>query len=197
MSQDEDKDKRVAFYAACVESWFATRMELDKSLLTLSAGGVGILVGFMSDAGLRSIESLILYIFSLISFLICIAAVLYVLKANSGYLEKINQEYEDVQSGSKLLSAIDTIAVISFGVGVLFASIIGTSLAVRSFYESETVMSKIRNDPTTLSGGKKSSTNELRNSYNKAESMKPKTRPVNQEGGSKKPADESKSIKSE
>jgi hypothetical protein len=38
------KEKQTAFYSALVEAWLETKMEKDKSLLMLSAGGVGVLV---------------------------------------------------------------------------------------------------------------------------------------------------------
>lgn len=191
MTQNEDADKRVAYYAACVESWFVTRMELDKSLLTLSAGGVGILVGFLSDAGLRSVESLILYILSLIGFLICIASVLYVLKANSGYLEQINQACDDDKQSpatAKLLSALDAIAIMSFSLAVLCTSIIGVSLAAHSFSESEAIMSQKNKEEQKALGLVERDTNAFCGSYSKAEAMKPKVKPDNKNAQPEKSA---------
>jgi hypothetical protein len=42
--QIELRDKKVAFYAACVAGWLSSRLELDRSLLTLSSGGIGLLL---------------------------------------------------------------------------------------------------------------------------------------------------------
>ena len=41
---DLNKEKHTAYYSALVEAWLDTRMEKDKSLLMLAAGGIGILV---------------------------------------------------------------------------------------------------------------------------------------------------------
>jgi hypothetical protein len=43
MSDDYDQ-KEVEYYAAQVNAWLNTKFEHDKSLLTLSAGGLGLLI---------------------------------------------------------------------------------------------------------------------------------------------------------
>lgn len=44
MSDEIEDQKRVEFYSAGLAAWYATRLEHDKSLLTLSAGGIGLLM---------------------------------------------------------------------------------------------------------------------------------------------------------
>ncbi|MFT0635166.1 hypothetical protein ACMFY5_24075, partial [Pseudomonas sihuiensis] len=70
--QEINQMKEVEFYSANLNAWFNTRFEHDKSLLTLSAGGVGLLITLISTVGVRSIETLILYIFSLFCFILCL-----------------------------------------------------------------------------------------------------------------------------
>jgi hypothetical protein len=40
---DDIKKKEIAFYTAGVTAWYNTSLEHDKSLFTLSAGGIGLL----------------------------------------------------------------------------------------------------------------------------------------------------------
>lgn len=51
------QEKDIQFYAASVTAWFNTRLEHDKSLLALSAGGIGLLVTLLTTVGVKSIES--------------------------------------------------------------------------------------------------------------------------------------------
>jgi len=67
-SATPDEQKDVAFYSAAVTAWFATALELDKSILTLAAGGVGLHVTLLTTVGVRSAEGLVLYISALASF---------------------------------------------------------------------------------------------------------------------------------
>ena len=43
--------KAVAFYSAAVQAWVTTRMEKDRALLNLAAGGIGLLVTLLTTVG--------------------------------------------------------------------------------------------------------------------------------------------------
>lgn len=124
-----DEEKEVEFYSAAVNAWFGTRLEHDRSLLTLSAGGVGLLVTLLSTVGIHSVESLILYIVALISFLICLSVVLCIFKRNAAYLQAVINGSND---SDPLLGILDTAAISSFVLGALLSSIIGVAIAVHS-----------------------------------------------------------------
>lgn len=66
MSDEIEDQKRVEFYSAGLAAWYATRLEHDKSLLTLSAGGIGLLMTLMTTVGVSSAESLVLYVCALV-----------------------------------------------------------------------------------------------------------------------------------
>jgi hypothetical protein len=131
--------KEVEYYAAQVNAWFNTKFEHDKSLLTLSAGGVGLLITLLSTTGVRSIESLILYILALLAFIICLGALLWIFKRNAKHLEDI---VKGCESSDFLLIILDNIAISSFLIGVLFSSTIGISTAVYSYSEKERLMAE-------------------------------------------------------
>ena len=132
-----DAQKEVEFYAANVNAWFNTRFEHDKSLLALSAGGIGLLITLISALGVSSVEGLVLYILALMSFLICLAALLWIFRRNANHLEDIvhNCAIED-----KTLKTLDQIALAAFMLGVLFATIIGISTAIKTFIDKEYIM---------------------------------------------------------
>lgn len=130
--------KKIEFYSASITSWFNTRLELDKSLLTLSAGGIGLLVTVFSSAGVKSIEGFVLYALALVSFLICTLTVLWIFRANATHLEQINSNAQ--QTNQELLKKLDLIAIISFGMAVLLSSSIGITLVLRSLNNTEVDM---------------------------------------------------------
>jgi hypothetical protein len=90
----EQDPKDLAFYAASVEAWYSTRFERDKSLLTLAGGGIGLLITLLSTVGIRSCQSLILYIPALVAFTVCLGAVLLIFHRNSRHIEKTIHEGE-------------------------------------------------------------------------------------------------------
>ena len=136
MSDDCDQ-KEVEYYAAQVNAWLNTKFEHDKSLLTLSAGGLGLLITLVSTIGIKSIESLIVYIIALMAFVICLGTLLWIFKRNAKHLEDVVNGKVD---GDSLLVILDNVAIASFLIGVLFSSVIGIFTAFYSYNEKEDVL---------------------------------------------------------
>ena len=130
----------VEFYAARVNAWMATKFELDKSLLTLSAAGIGLVITLISTVGVKSIESLILSILTLTSFVFCLASVLCTFKMNAGHLEKTVKDPS--VTDDPILKILDHISMWSFVAGVLLACIIGFSTAINSYIEKTKKMTE-------------------------------------------------------
>lgn len=122
--------REVEWYAAGLAAWYGTRLEHDKNLLTLAAGGIGLLISLVSAFGIESVESLILFILALFAFTLCVIAVLWIFKRNSKHIE-------DVVGGKResdpVLNALDNVALSTFLAGVILSSIIGIAAAVHSF----------------------------------------------------------------
>lgn len=127
---DTNQMKEVEFYAANLNAWFNTRFEHDKSLLALSAGAVGLLITLISTVGVRTIETLILYILALACFVVCLGALLWIFRRNAKHLEDVVRE---ASINDQLLNILDRTAVASFMFGVILSSIIGISTAVHSY----------------------------------------------------------------
>ena len=130
------KEKEVAFYAATVGAWLNTNFELDKSLLTLSTGAIGLLVTLLTTIGATSVEGLVL------SFLVCVVSILLVFKRNAIHHQEIISER---QTSDPLLKSLDTLAAISFVFGVVLTLLIGGTTAINQFIEKEIKMTKEAN----------------------------------------------------
>jgi len=130
--------KKVEFYAANVNAWLATKFEHDRSLLTLSAGGIGLLISFLPNV-IGSAESLVIYSLALLAFIACLGTLLWIFRRNAKHLEDVAM---GTATSDPTLSRLDSIAITSFILGVLFSSIIGISSAVRSYQEKESIVSK-------------------------------------------------------
>ena len=135
----EQDPKELEFYAASVEAWYSTRFERDKSLLTLAGGGIGLLITLLSTVGIRSRESLILYLLALVAFTVCLGAVLWIFHRNSDHIEEIIVDGKTTKD--RWLTLLDRVAVLTFLFAVVLASIIGISAALHSFETQEKSMS--------------------------------------------------------
>lgn len=134
MTDDEIlEQKDIEFYAASVNAWCNTALEFDKSIFTLSAGGIGLLITLLTTVGVGSSLLLHLFIAAISFFLISLCVVLTILLRNRTHIEQ-------VIAGSLLkdpvLAVLDYIAKIAFGIGVLLTAWIGISAATTS-YEKE------------------------------------------------------------
>jgi hypothetical protein len=121
------RDKEVAFYSALVQAWIGTKMERDKTLVTLSAGGIGLLVTLLTTVGVTFSWGIWLYAGALLSFLTTIATSVVVFDRNSKHIEDLIH-----QPGSRdsVLKRLDKVSLWSFVIAALFAIAIGISSAV-------------------------------------------------------------------
>lgn len=162
MAQDEmDDQKKIEFYAASVSAWYESSLEHDKSLLTLSAGGIGLLITLLTTVGLGTSEALVLYVGAISSFVVALISVLRVFRGNQKHIE-------DILSGKNpstdpALSRLDATAIWSFGLGVVFTAVIGISAAIHSFTTKEKIMAN--------ETPKNTSTVPLRESFNGAANL--------------------------
>lgn len=143
MSQDDSQlqqAKDVEFYAAALNAWQTTKFELDKSLLTLSAAGIGLVITLISTVGVRSVESLILSLLTMISFVITLVCVLTIFHRNGKYLMSCIASTGPISD--PFLATLDRIAVVSFMGGVILASVIGISTATNAFIDKAAKMTE-------------------------------------------------------
>lgn len=164
MSPEEiEHQKAIEYYASSVNAWFNTSLEHDKSLFTLSAGGIGLLITLLTTVGLSSAEALVLYICAIVSFVISLLAVLAVFKRNRTHIEEIISGKNTTTD--PLLTKLDSTALFAFGIGVLFTAIIGISAAINSYSSKEKNMANENtNKPQQV---------QIKESFNGATNLQP------------------------
>ena len=104
--------------------------------MTLSAGGIGLLMTLVRTSGILSIESLMLHIGAIISFLICLICTLTTFEKNKNHIEQIVNDKNPDDS----LKLLDKVAQWSFGIAIIFSTVIGISSAINSYTTRVTQM---------------------------------------------------------
>ena len=118
----ELEGKNIAHYSILLEAWIQTKMERDKTLVTLSAAAIGLLITILTTVGVKSIWEVPLFAVAVISFLVTIWSSLVIYQLNSQHLE-------DAIRGSSekdpRLEKYDKCSIKAFIVGASAALIIG------------------------------------------------------------------------
>lgn len=127
----ELEGKNVAFYSTLLSAWIQTKMERDKTLVTLSSAAIGLLVTILTTVGVNHHYILFIYIAAFIGFGICIGTSLKIYQLNSKHLEN---ELGNKSSEIKL-EKYDKRSFNSFLCGVFFLCFIG----IYSAYSSLTI----------------------------------------------------------
>lgn len=112
----------AAYEADLVRAWLDTRLERDRSLLTLASGGIGLLVTLLSAKGANNALAQVLYGAAFLAFLSTIFSTFCIFHRNSTYLEHL---LSGGTGEDRWLRTLDRFAVGGFGVGVLAAVGIG------------------------------------------------------------------------
>lgn len=160
--------KKVEYYASMVDAWFNTSLEFDKSILTLSAGGLGLLVTLLTTIGLSSASVLALYISAILSFLVALASVLFIFQRNRLHLEQIIAGQPN--ECDFYLTVADQVARWAFGLAALLTALIGITTAITTYTSKEQSMTK---DQKITIGNVTIDTANIRESFNGAAKLQP------------------------
>jgi hypothetical protein len=182
MTEEEvQQQKDIQFYAAAMSAWVNTSLEHDKSLLTLAAGGIALLVTLLSTNGVHNIVLLVLHIATMLSFLACLVAVIGVFRRNGTHIKHVLANRGDPDP---LLRAFDNVARASFSIGAVLLTIIGISTAALSYTEREARMSneRITREAIAELGRSLNGIGTLRPSTS-APAQAPASAPAQQQGG--------------
>jgi len=156
--------KEIEFYAAKANAWFNTKLEYDKSLLVLSAGAIGLLITLLTTGSVKTVTLLFLFSVAILSFVVCLVAVLAIFLRNAKHLESLIAGKNENDS---LLGLLDSISIFSFILGVALAAIIGMATAANQVFTTETIMAEKKD--TTQSNV------PLRESFNGAANVAPQS----------------------
>ena len=120
------EQKELAHYTALVNSWVTTKMEFDKSLITLSGAGIAGLITLLTTVGFLGRVGGVLYCVSVLFFVGTIAIILITLQKNAQHIEDaINQK----SPKSMHLRYLDYTSWVCFAVAVITAIGIGVVAA--------------------------------------------------------------------
>lgn len=137
------KQKQVSFYSHKVSAFLSTRMELDKSLLTLSVAGLGFLLGFMKLESNNNYIYFGVFLIAAIAFFFCILSVITIFQENSRHIIEITNS--DSKTSQKRLKYLDNVAKNCFLIGVFLSA----SLVFTSQYNH--INEKVNNKPKATS----------------------------------------------
>jgi len=135
-NEDEEVQKRVAYYSSLVDAWIQTRMEVDKNLIVISSIGIGFLITLLTNKGVSCATALVVYLGSFFSFFATIILCIVILHRNSSYIQKliISPEAKDT-----LLDHLDFAAKLIFALGLIFTLIIGVSTGINQLYSNNNI----------------------------------------------------------
>jgi len=119
---EELKGKNVAHYSVMLAAWMQTKMEYDKTLVTLSFGGIALLVTIINLTGPWSVWSILLFIGAFGGFLLTIGCALVIYERNAAHIEsEIRGEHKDFK-----LKLLDKFLKYSFLCGIVCAILAAT-----------------------------------------------------------------------
>jgi hypothetical protein len=124
------QEKEVAFFAASMDAWCNSALEHDKSIFTLSAGGIGLLITLLTTVGPPSTLILWLYGLAVFCFLVSLITLLWVFRRNQNHIVAIlnNNTEDDV-----VLKRLDLVVLWVFGIGVCFTVAVGVLSAIYTY----------------------------------------------------------------
>ncbi len=122
----ELEGKNIAHYLVLLAAWIETRMERDKTLVTLSAAAIGLLVTILTTVGVKRFWDIPLFAVAVASFIITIWSSLTIYQLNSQHLEAA---IKGTSGRDPRLEKYDKLSIRSFIVGTTAALLIGISSA--------------------------------------------------------------------
>jgi hypothetical protein len=184
--REVDNGKEISYYSAIYNGWLTTRLEHDKSILTLSTSAIGLLITLLiTKTSVDKIE-LILFLTALVAFSISALLALHIFEKNSDLLEAVakNQSYI---SDDKKLKLYDRIKKYCFYIGIILTFVIGLNFGltkikeVNMAKENSTINKVIKTD--------------MKKSFQGVQNLKPVSgsKPTGNSSGSSGKSDSSKS----
>jgi hypothetical protein len=149
-----EQQKDVAYYTALVNAWIQTKMERDKRLVWLSAGGIGLLVTILSAVGVKHRWEILLYCGALTFFAATATLCIYIFDRNSKHIAGVLKKKT---SRDYVLKRLDKLSLIFFVLAVLFSIAIGLVTAFNKLNQANAkgnlqMCDEKRTDNTTQEG---------------------------------------------
>lgn len=122
LNKEFENNKNVEYYSHLVNAWITTNMEMNKSILTLSTAGLGVLLVFFNNISYTNIITLLLYGLSLIFFILAIISGIWIFSENADYCEAVINEKEI--GNKKLIAILDKFLIYNFILGLISSIIL-------------------------------------------------------------------------
>lgn len=138
----EFEGQNIQDYSVRLTAWFATKLEKDKSLLTISSAAVGLLVTILVSKGIQSFYQIFIFAIAFLSFLVTIIAVIQIFDKNA---EQIEANITSKSHINVTLTWYERVIACSFYTGLLFTIILGITYGYNIFVhekESKTMADK-------------------------------------------------------
>ena len=117
-----DEQKHLAWYEQGISAWLQTKMEHDKTMLTISSIFVGFIATIFAALFKDSITliTFIIMMISIISFVSCMITTAVIFNKNADYLEAYlkGTESSETEKRTKTLKRLDSISNKSFYIGI-------------------------------------------------------------------------------
>lgn len=124
------EEKDIQNYAVQLNAWFNTKLEKDKSIITISSAAVGLLVTILTTKGVHSFCQVVFYFFAFASFLVAIITAVNILDKNA---EQIEKDLTGNGNINAILGRSDLIIKLSFYSGIIFTILLGISYGANQF----------------------------------------------------------------
>lgn len=194
MTDQPDKnlvaEKEISYFSAIVSAYIESSMEKDRSLLTLSAGGIGLLITLLTTIGAPSLFIIVLYSVASLSFGSVIVLILYVFSRNRSLLIKLAKN-QNVSTDEESLGKLDKSIYALFVLGVLVSFIFGILTSLNQLTKEKTMsekeevkiyslegLSQMNPNPDTLEKSLQG-LSELKPTSNEASTQNPNSTPSN------------------
>ena len=130
--RDESTAQRSAAYPVLLQAWIDTRMERDRLLAALSAGGIGLLITLLAATGLPRLWIGILYLASAVAFILSLGCTVTMLSKNAIHLEAVVLGTEGIAGKLRQLDRATFAALIA---GLLFFVSAAGSTAITEYHD--------------------------------------------------------------
>ncbi len=119
---EELKGKNIAHYQVLLSAWIQTKMERDRTLISLSAAGIALLTTLLNTKGVSSASEMWFFIGAFLGFLVTIVSCLEIYRWNSKLIEN---EIRNMGETTPNLKRLDHLSNIAFILALIFTALIG------------------------------------------------------------------------
>ncbi len=141
LQRNKKIDKENSYFSAIYNGWIQTRLEQDKSILTLSTSAIGLLTTLLITQKSVAMLDYILFIISILAFVVSSLVTIHIFGKNSNLLEAISNN-SDIRKEVKSLDRYDRLNKISFYIGIIFTFMIAINYGIKKISEDNMAQQK-------------------------------------------------------